>query len=80
MITIPDMYFWYSLSIAMAGLLIWIIQRYISKTEKLLEKLVTDVSELKERTSVHNHRINELEDNLADEIVLKLKAITPKAK
>jgi len=44
---IPDGIFWYSLSTLLALSLIWVLQRYVNKTEKLLERLVADVSLLK---------------------------------
>jgi len=72
---LPDNYFWYSLSILISGVLIWIIQRYIQKTERLLERLVNEVNDLKALTKLHNHRLDDIEKNIADEIVMKIKAI-----
>lgn len=44
--------FWYVLATGLAGVLVVIIGRYISKTEKVLEKLSDNVSELKSTAAV----------------------------
>lgn len=76
----PDQYFWYSLAVILGGALIWILQRHIVKTDKLLEKLTEGMNTLNTKTAVHDERIAALEErdeDLADKIVGKLRAITP---
>lgn len=76
--TVPDSYFWYSLASVLAIALIWVIQRHVAKTEKVLERLTDSISDLNTRSAVHDERITALEegsDALADKIVMKLRAM-----
>lgn len=90
--------FWYVLATGLAGVLVVIIGRYISKTlkekftelnrklkEKVLEKLSDNVSELKATAAVHAQKLKEhddkidtLSDDVANQIIAKLRMITPR--
>lgn len=77
--------FWYVLATGLAGVLVVIIGRYISKTEKVLEKLSDNVSELKATAAVHAQKLKEHEDKIdtfsddvANQIIAKLRMITPR--
>lgn len=77
--------FWYVLASGLAGVLVIIIGRYISKTEKVLEKLSDNVSELKSTAAVHAQKLKEhddkldtLSDDVANQIIAKLRMITPR--
>lgn len=84
----PDQYFWYILATVLASSIIYIIHRYVNKTEKLLEKVVDDLQEMRTTTALHAQSIeslqekttydrDQLSDEVANKILSKLRAITP---
>lgn len=60
--TIPDQFFWYSVSSVLIVILIWIVQRHIVKTDKLLERLTDTINTLSTNVAVLEERITALED------------------
>ena len=60
--TIPDPFFWYSVSSVLIVILIWIVQRHIVKTDKLLERLTDTINTLSTNVAVLEERITALED------------------
>lgn len=86
-IPLPDQYFWYILATLLAIILIRVINRYVNKTEKLLERVVDDVQSLKTESQLQLQRIEvvegkvedeKLSDEVANKILAKLRAITPR--
>lgn len=62
----PDGYFWYVISTAFLSALIWIINRYVNRIDRLFEKLTTNIEELMRIAGLHEHRINEAEQDIDD--------------
>lgn len=69
--TTPDTWFWYSLSSLLAIALIWVLQRYVNKTETLIKELKDVVQGLLindkvQDVNIHNHneRLNGIEDRI----------------
>jgi hypothetical protein len=60
----PDAYFWYAICIVLVSILVWIVNRYISRTERLFEELTKNINELIQVTKVHEHRISDAEDDI----------------
>jgi hypothetical protein len=62
-IPIPDGIFYYVLSGLMGAALIWIFQKYLSKLDRTIEKLVE--SDIKQNVYIENHdeRIEKLESD-----------------
>ncbi|HZI24817.1 MAG TPA: hypothetical protein VFD46_07065 [Chryseolinea sp.] len=58
----PDQYFWYTLSSLLAAVLIYILWRYVGKTEKSIEKLTESIGQLTVITKLHEHRITVMEE------------------
>jgi len=86
-IPLPDQYFWYILATLLAIILIRVINRYVNRTEKLLERVVNDVQGLKTESKLQLQRIvnvegkvddEKLSDEVANKIINKLRAITPR--
>lgn len=74
----PDQYFWYTIATVLVLVLVWIVQRYVSKTDKLMEKLVEGMNQLDKTAAIHDQRIQNLEknsDEIAEKIITKLRAI-----
>ena len=68
--TVPDAWFWYTLSIVLAGALIWVIQRYINRHERILERVTQTLEEMKTMVAVHDA---EIKNNRKDIDLLKQK-------
>lgn len=60
----PDMLFWYSLSIVLAGSLIWVVNRYVNRTDKMFSQLIDAVNELRIIIKVHETEIENLKDKV----------------
>lgn len=60
----PDMLFWYSLSIVLAGSLIWVVNRYVNRTDKMFSQLIDAVNELRIIIKVHETEIDNLKDKV----------------
>lgn len=60
----PDMLFWYSLSIILAGALIWVVNRYVTRTDKMFSQLIEAVNELRIIIKVHETEIENLKDKV----------------
>jgi hypothetical protein len=57
----PDGLFWYSLSTVLVLALIWVLQRYVSKTDKLFEKIIHNQQQLLINDKVQDTRLDDLE-------------------
>lgn len=62
----PDNYFWYAFATGLASILIVIIWRYVSKTERVLEKITDSVNGLIKMTAVNDLRIGEAEKDIKE--------------
>jgi len=60
----PDMLFWYSLSIGLAGGLIWVVNRYVNRTDRMFSQLIEAVNELRIIIKVHETEIDNLKDKV----------------
>ena len=60
----PDQYFWYSLSTILAGALLWIVTRYVSRTEILITSLKETIQQLSTLVAVHDAEIIHLQESL----------------
>src|SRR6188768_541129 len=60
----PDMYFWYSLSIILAGALVWVVNRYVNRTDAMFAQLINMVNELRVLIKVHESEIKNHESDI----------------
>ena len=60
----PDMFFWYSLSIVLSASLIWVVNRYVNRTDKMFQQLIDAVTELKVMIKVHESEIENLKEKV----------------
>jgi len=60
----PDMFFWYSLSIVLSASLIWVVNRYVNRTDKMFQQLIDAVTELKVMIKVHESEIDNLKEKV----------------
>jgi hypothetical protein len=68
----PDIYFWYGFSGLLSGSIIWILQRYIAKMDKFTDKVTKNLNELMQITKLHEHRINEIEEDIEEKNNVKI--------
>lgn len=54
----PDQFFWYSLATLLGMTLVWVISRYISKQDKLMDKVLDMLTDLSSISKVHEIRLN----------------------
>ena len=60
----PDMFFWYTLSIVLAGSLVWVVNRYVNRTDKMFQSLIDMVNELRIIIKVHESEIKNHESDI----------------
>jgi len=56
----PD--FWYALSMVLAGVLIWMIQKYFASLQTTIKELAESISELTKIITRHDERLEQLEN------------------
>lgn len=54
----PDQLFWYMLATLLGSALIWVIGRYITKQEKLMDRVLDMLTDLSTISKVHETRLN----------------------
>lgn len=54
----PDQYFWYTLATILGCALIWVIGRYITKQDKLMDRVLDMLMDLSTISKVHDTRLN----------------------
>ena len=62
----PDGWFYYAVTLAFGGALIYVIIRYSSRIDKTLEKVQEALSELKTMTSLHEQRLDNHDGQIGD--------------
>lgn len=62
--TAPDQYFWYTLSTILAGALVWIVMKYIGRTEMIMTSLKETIQQLSTLVAVHDAEIIHLQESL----------------
>jgi len=62
----PDGWFYYAVTLAFGGALIFIILKYTGKIDVTLGKIQEAVNELKTMTSLHEQRLDTHDDNIED--------------
>jgi uncharacterized membrane-anchored protein YhcB (DUF1043 family) len=62
----PDGWFYYAVTLAFGGALIWVIIRYTGKIDSTLTKIQETLQDLKTITSVHTHKFDAQGQRLDD--------------
>lgn len=63
---IPDGYFWYVLSTVLVTALIWVVNRYVNRVDRLFEKLTESINDLIQISKVHEHRLEDVEEDVRE--------------
>lgn len=53
--------FWYALSMVLAAVMIWMIQRYFSSLQETLKDLTESIRELTKIVTLHDEQIKQLQ-------------------
>lgn len=61
-----DTYFWHAVGGALVSILVWVVSRYISKIDRMLEEITKNLHELMKISSVHDNRLEDLEEDVRD--------------
>lgn len=62
----PDGLFYYSLTIALAGALLFVIIRYTGKVDSTLKDIGSTLGEVSTMLKVHEHRLDDIDSDISD--------------
>jgi len=62
----PEVYFWYTISFLLTTALIWIITRYVSRSERREAKLDDAIAKITLLVELHEREINDIKGTLKD--------------
>lgn len=72
----PDQFFWYTLATLLGVALVWVIGRYITKQDKLMDRVLDMLMDLSTISKVHDTRLNNHDKDIERLAKLSEKAIT----
>lgn len=61
-----DNYFWHAVAVTLVSILVWVVSRYISKIDRVLEELTKNLHELMKISSIHDHKIEDIQEDIRD--------------
>lgn len=56
--------FWYASTLLLAGVLVWIIQKYFASLTESIKSIKESINKLTDLVNLHDYQINELKGNV----------------